>query len=100
MPQLDQFPLLFQFKAFFFAFLILYFIFLFFVLPIVHLNIKLRKYKLDFLFSIYFFFDLFRNNVLIDYLFIHKKLFLNFNFINELFFFNFEFLKFKKVFFK
>ena len=43
MPQLDQFPLLFQFKSFILGFGFIYFVFLFFVLPVLHGVLRSRK---------------------------------------------------------
>jgi hypothetical protein len=43
MPQLDQFPLLFQFKSFILGFGFIYFVFLFFVLPVLHGILRTRK---------------------------------------------------------
>lgn len=43
MPQLDKFPILFQFKSFIIIFLFFYFFFLFVVLPLIHTSLRLRK---------------------------------------------------------
>ncbi len=43
MPQLDQFPLLFQFKSFILGFGFIYLVFLFFVLPVLHGVLRSRK---------------------------------------------------------
>jgi hypothetical protein len=52
MPQLDQFPILFQFKSFFFAFGLLYLVFLLFIVPVLHGTMKSRKIYLNFITSI------------------------------------------------
>jgi hypothetical protein len=49
MPQLDQFPILFQFKSFIVIFVFFYFIFLLVVLPLIHVSMRLRKMSLVFL---------------------------------------------------
>lgn len=43
MPQLDKIPILFQFKSFIVVFLFLYFFLLFYVMPIIHISLRLRK---------------------------------------------------------
>jgi len=45
MPQLDLFTLLFQFKSFFFSFLIIYLIFIVFLLPKIHKILWVRRTK-------------------------------------------------------
>lgn len=52
MPQLDQFPILFQFKSFIFSFGFLYLIFLLFIIPVLHGTVKSRKIYLNFITSI------------------------------------------------
>lgn len=49
MPQLDKFPILFQFKSFVLIFLFLYFFFLLIILPIIHTSLRLRKINIMFL---------------------------------------------------
>jgi hypothetical protein len=54
MPQLDQFPILFQFKSFIFSFGFLYIVFLFFIVPALHGTMKSRKIFLNFIDSVIF----------------------------------------------
>jgi hypothetical protein len=51
MPQLDQFPILFQFKSFVFSFGLLYMVFLLFIVPVLHGTMKSRKMYLNFITS-------------------------------------------------
>jgi hypothetical protein len=52
MPQLDQFPIIFQFKSFIFGFGFLYLVFLLLVVPNLHGTVKSRKIYLNFITSI------------------------------------------------
>lgn len=54
MPQLDQFPILFQFKSFIFSFGLLYLIFLLLIVPALHGTMKSRKIFLNFIDSVIF----------------------------------------------
>lgn len=54
MPQLDQFPILFQFKSFIFSFGFLYLAFLLFIVPALHGTMKSRKIFLNFIDSVIF----------------------------------------------
>jgi hypothetical protein len=52
MPQLDQFPIIFQFKSFMFSFGFLYLVFLLLIVPTLHGTVKSRKIYLNFITSI------------------------------------------------
>lgn len=52
MPQLDQFPIIFQFKSFIFGFGFLYLVFLLLIIPNLHGTVKSRKIYLNFITSI------------------------------------------------
>lgn len=81
MPQLDQFPLLFQIKTIFLSFFFIYFCFLFLIVPFLHLVFRLRKVKYNFLLVLSRLSDVERLYLLFHYYFTIRIL-INFYLVN------------------
>jgi hypothetical protein len=86
MPQLDKFPILFQFKSFILIFLFIYFFFLFVVLPLIHSSLRLRKIGILVLLLSLSISELEINRILFFSFFKVKEIFNNYLNINDIFF--------------
>jgi hypothetical protein len=85
MPQLDKFPVLFQFKSFILTFLFLYFFFLLVVLPLIHFSLRLRKFGILILLLSVFISELEINKILFFSFFKTRNIFVDFLKLNDIF---------------
>lgn len=85
MPQLDKFPILFQFKSFVLIFLFIYFFFLFVILPLIHISLRLRKLGILILLLSILITELEINKILFFSFIQTKNIFINFSKVNDVF---------------
>jgi hypothetical protein len=85
MPQLDKFPILFQFKSFIIIFLFIYFFFLLVILPLIHFSLRLRKLGILILLLSVLITELEVNRILFFSFFQIKNVFINFLKLNDIF---------------